>query len=95
MWYSNEGVGEFEYKYELLVGEETMLLEFETMNEEEVYRMVRAVYPEGSFEIAKEKYPELTDLSVAIQEEETYLVGFLEKFMVKEQNRYYKGKRRM
>lgn len=32
---------------------EAVLLEFETMSEEEIYRMVHEIYSEGSFEIAK------------------------------------------
>lgn len=66
-----------------------MLLEFVTMNEEEMYRMVHEIYAEGSFENAKWKHPELEDLSEAIKEEEIYFMGFLKKFFSKEENRYY------
>lgn len=66
-----------------------MVLEFKEMNEVEMYRLVREVYSEGSFEIAREKHPGQMDLSEAILEEEEYFVGFLKKFMTNEQNRYY------
>lgn len=66
-----------------------MVIEFEQMKEQEMYRLVREVYPEGSLEIAQEKNPELEDLSEAIREEEEYFVGFLKRFMESEQNRYY------
>ena len=43
-----------------------MLLEFTSMKEEEMHRMVREVYPEGCYENAKEKYPEAEDLTLGI-----------------------------
>lgn len=55
-----------------------------------MYRMVHSVYSEASYEIAKDKHPELDDLSKAIQEEEYYFVEkFLGKFMSKDENTYY------
>lgn len=66
-----------------------MLIEFNEMNENEVYRMVHEVYIEGSYENAKEKYPNLEDLSEAIREEEQCFMGFLKRFLEKEQNKYY------
>lgn len=66
-----------------------MLLEFESMREAEMYRMVHEVYPEGSYENAREKYPEAEDLTDAIREEEQYFMGFLKKFLSKDVNRYY------
>ena len=66
-----------------------MLIEFEKMNEQEMYRMVREVYLEGCIENAREKYPEREDLTEAIREEEDYFVGFLKRFMGNEKNRYY------
>ena len=67
-----------------------MLLTFKDMTKEEMYRMVHSVYPEASYEIAKEKHPEMNDLSKAIQEEESYFVEkFLGKFMSKNKNTYY------
>lgn len=60
------------------------------MTKEEMYRMVHSVYSEASYEIAKDKYPEIEDLSKAIQEEEQYFVEkFLGKFMSKNVNTYY------
>ena len=60
------------------------------MSKEDMYRMVHSVYSEASYEIAKEKYPEMQDLSEAIQEEEYYFVEkFLGKFMNKDENTYY------
>ena len=67
-----------------------MLLEFTTMNEKEMYYMVHNVYSEASYEIAKDKHPEMQDLEEAIQEEEQYFVEkFLGKFMSKNENTYY------
>lgn len=67
-----------------------MLLTFKDMSKEEMYRMVHSVYAEASYEIAKEKHPEMQDLSKAIQEEEHYFVEkFLGKFMSKDENTYY------
>ena len=67
-----------------------MLLTFKSMSLEDMYRMVHSVYAEASYEIAKSKYPEMQDLSKAIQEEEKYFVEkFLGKFMSKEENTYY------
>ncbi len=67
-----------------------MLLTFRYMTKDEMYRMVHCVYSEASYEIAKDKYPELKDLSQAIQEEEQYFVEkFLGKFMSKDENTYY------
>ncbi|MBQ8038276.1 MAG: GNAT family N-acetyltransferase, partial [Lachnospiraceae bacterium] len=66
-----------------------MLIEFGKMNEQEMHRMVREVYPEGCIENAREKYLEREDLTRAIQEEEDYFVGFLKRFMENEKNRYY------
>lgn len=66
-----------------------MLLEFNKMNEAELYRMVHEVYIEGSRELAKEKHPELEDLSETICEEEHYYVEFLKEFLEKEKNKYY------
>ena len=67
-----------------------MLLTFRHMTKEEMYRMVHNVYSEASYEIAKDKHPEMQDLSKAIQEEEQYFVEkFLGKFMSKDENTYY------
>lgn len=67
-----------------------MLLTFKDMTKEDMYRMVRSVYSEASYEIAKDKHPDMQDLSKAIREEEQYFVEkFLEKFMGKNENTYY------
>ncbi len=66
-----------------------MLIEFGKMDEQEMHRMVREVYPEGCIENAREKYPEREDLTEAIREEEDYFVGFLKRFMENERNQYY------
>lgn len=67
-----------------------MLLEFKKMTNEEMYRLVHDVYFEASFEIAKEKHPNLSDLTEAIREEEHYFVEkFLNKFFSKNENVYY------
>ena len=67
-----------------------MLLTFKDMTKEDMYRMVHSVYAEASYEIAKEKHPEMQDLSKTIREEEYYFVEkFLGKFMSKNENTYY------
>jgi len=67
-----------------------MLRIFKEMTKEQMYRMVHSVYIEASYEIAKEKHPELEDLSEKVKEEEDYFVEkFLAKFMSKDENTYY------
>lgn len=69
-----------------------MLLEFNAMDEKNMYRMVHEIYSEASYEIAKEKHPEvekIEDLEDAIKEEELYFMEFLKKFMSKTNSRYY------
>lgn len=67
-----------------------MLLKFEKMSKEDMYRMVHSVYIEASYENAKEKYPESEDLTEAMKQEEIYFVEkFLGKFMSKNKNSYY------
>ena len=67
-----------------------MLLAFKDMTKEDMYRMVHSVYSEASYEIAKDKHPDMQDLSEAIREEEQYFVEkFLRKFMSKNENTYY------
>lgn len=72
--------------------ESIMILEFSAMDEEKMYRLVHEIYSEASYEIAKEKHPEVEgteDLEEAIKAEELYFVEFLKKFMSKTQSRYY------
>lgn len=69
-----------------------VLLEFNAMDEKNMYRMVHEIYSEASYEIAKEKHPEveeIEDLEEAIKAEGLYFVEFLKKFMSKTQSRYY------
>lgn len=66
-----------------------MLLEFDTMNEKEMYRMVHEIYGEASYDNAKWRHPELDDLTEAIKDEEQYFINFLKKFFQKKENRYY------
>ena len=53
-----------------------MLLEFDTMNEKEMYRMVHEIYGETSYDNAKWRNPELDDLTEAVKEEEQYFINF-------------------
>ena len=67
-----------------------MLLEFKSMTDEEISRLIHDVYPEGCIENAKWRYPDREDLSQAIEEEAEYFAKFLkEKFFPKENNTYY------
>lgn len=67
-----------------------MLLEFDTMTEDQIKRLVHDIYPEGCIENAKWRYPDRENLSEAIEEEARYFESFLkEKFFPKENNRYY------
>lgn len=67
-----------------------MLLEFKTMTDEEIRRLVHDVYPEGCVINAKYHHPEQEDLSEAIEEEAGYFFRFLkEKFLPQERNTYY------
>lgn len=72
--------------------ESLVLLEFSAMDEKNMYRMVHEIYSEASYEIAKEKHPEvekIEDLEEAIKAEELYFMEFLKKFMSKTQSKYY------
>ena len=67
-----------------------MLLEFKTMTDEEIDRLVHDIYPEGCVINAKWRYPDREDLSDAIEEEAKYFAKFLkESFFTKENNSYY------
>lgn len=66
-----------------------MLLEFSSMTESEMYRMVHDIYMEGNMENARWRNPELEDLTEAIKAEERSFVEFLRSFLAKEENRYY------
>lgn len=47
-----------------------MLKEYKSMTQEEMYTLVHEIYIEGCMENAREKYPDATDLTTAIQQEE-------------------------
>ena len=66
-----------------------MLLEFTTMTEAEMLRMIRSIYTEGCRENAQWRHPKAEDLTDAIHEEEQFFLEFLGKFMPQERNRYY------
>ena len=66
-----------------------MLLEFAAMQDTDALRMIRTIYTEGCRENASERYPDATDLTDAIHEEEQGFLEFLQKFMPQERNRYY------
>ena len=44
-----------------------MLKEYKSMTQEEMYTLVHEIYIEGCMENAREKYPDATDLTTAIQ----------------------------
>lgn len=57
-----------------------MLKEYKSMTQEEMYTLVHEIYIEGCMENAREKYPDVTDLTTAIQQEEDSFVCFLQDF---------------
>ena len=57
-----------------------MLKEYKSMTQEERYTLVHEIYIEGCMENAREKYPDVTDLTTAIQQEEDSFVCFLQDF---------------
>lgn len=66
-----------------------MLLEFTAMTDAQALRMIQSIYTEGCRENAVERYPEATDLTAAIREEEQGFLEFVRKFLAEERNRYY------
>lgn len=66
-----------------------MLLVFETMQEDEMLRLVQSVYPEGCLDNARWNHPDCGDLTEAIWEQEQGFVGFLKEFLAEERNRYF------
>lgn len=67
-----------------------MLLEFKTMTDQQIRRLVHDVYPEGCMINAKYHHPEQEDLDTAIAEEAEYFFLFLKKkFLPQERNTYY------
>lgn len=59
-----------------------MLKEYKSMTQEEMYTLVHEIYIEGCMENAREKYPDATDLTTAIQQEEDSFVCFLQDFLL-------------
>ena len=59
-----------------------MLKEYKSMTQEEMYTLVHEIYIEGCMENAREKYPDVTDLTTAIQQEEDSFVCFLQDFLL-------------
>ena len=66
-----------------------MLKEYKSMTQEEMYTLVHEIYIEGCMENAREKYPDATDLTTAIQQEEDSFVCFLQDFFTLPENTYY------
>ncbi len=66
-----------------------MLLEFTTMSDTDAMHMIRLIYSEGCRENAQWRYPDATDLTDAIHEEEQGFLEFVREFLSKERNRYY------
>lgn len=66
-----------------------MLKEYKSMTQEEMYTLVHEIYIEGCMENAREKYPDVTDLTTAIQQEEDSFVCFLQDFFTLPENTYY------
>ena len=58
-----------------------MLIQFDSMTAQEMFRMVQEIYSEGNRENAQGRNPDLEDLTEAIREEEGFFVEFLEEFM--------------
>lgn len=65
-----------------------MLKEYKSMTQEEMYTLVHEIYIEGCMENAREKYPDATDLTTAIQQEEDSFVCFLQDFFTLPENTY-------
>ena len=66
-----------------------MLKEYKSMTQEEMYTLVHEIYIEGCMENAREKYPDVSDLTTAIQQEEDSFVCFLQDFFTLPENTYY------
>lgn len=65
------------------------LIEFDVMDESEMYRMVREIYAESNAENAECRYPEIVDCEEAIKQEEILAMDFLRTFLQNEENKYY------
>ena len=51
-----------------------MLKEYKSMTQEEMYTLVHEIYIEGCMENGREKYTDVTDLTIEIKKEEDYFV---------------------
>lgn len=67
-----------------------MLKEYKSMTQEMKCTLsYMKIYIEGCMENAREKYPDATDLTTAIQQEEDSFVCFLQDFFTLPENTYY------
>ena len=66
-----------------------MLKEYKSMTQEEMYTLVHEIYIEGCMENAREKYPDATDLTTAIQQEEDSFFYFAGKYLLCSGKRQY------
>lgn len=65
------------------------LIEFCTMDEQEMLTLVQGIYQEANLENARWRHPGLEDYAQAVREEEAFFMDFLRSFMREERNRYY------
>ena len=66
-----------------------LVLEFDSMNENERYRLVHEIYGESNLENVKWDNPEVEDFSKLLFEYEKGYMDFVQSFLVNEKNRYY------
>ena len=59
-----------------------MLKEYKSMTQEEMYTLVHEIYIEGCMENAREKYPDATDLTTAINRKRIPLSAFYRIFLL-------------
>ena len=67
-----------------------MLKEYKSMTQEEMYTLVHEIYIEGCMENAREKYPDVTDLTTANPTwKRIPLSAFCKDFFTLPENTYY------
>lgn len=66
-----------------------MLKEYKSMTQEEMYTLVHEIYIEGCMENAREKYPDVTDLTTATNRKRIPLSAFCRIFFTLPENTYY------
>lgn len=66
-----------------------LVLEFDSMNENERYRLVHEIYGESNLENVRWDNPEVEDFSKLLFEYEKGYMDFVQSFLVNEKNRYY------